>query len=170
MTVLMPVYNCGLYIKEAIDSILIQTYTDFEFLIIDDTSTDKTVSIIKSYDDYRIQLIEKPANSGYTNSLNQGLQLAKGKLIAHIDGDDISLPEQFAKQVAYLEANPEAVLCGTSYKIIDKEKRTIIPESHEAIKLALLKSNCIAHPSVMIRKKTLDLFYIMKNGIRIGNY
>lgn len=161
ITVLMPVYNCELYIKDALESILSQTYVDFEFLIIDDASTDKTVSIIKSYRDSRIQLIEKPANSGYTNSLNQGLKLAKGQYIARMDGDDISLPERFARQVTYLEANPEIVLCGTSYEIMGEEKRTLIPESHDAIKLALLQSNCIAHPSVIIRRKTLEEFSII---------
>nr|WP_315177554.1 glycosyltransferase [uncultured Flavobacterium sp.] len=160
ITVLMPVYNCELYIKDALESILSQTYVDFEFLIIDDASTDKTVSIIKSYCDSRIQLIEKPANSGYTNSLNQGLKLAKGKYIARMDGDDISFPERFAKQVAYLEANPESVVCGTSYEILGEDKLVLIPESHNVIKLAMLRSNCIAHPSVMIRKKTLEEFSI----------
>lgn len=160
ITVLMPVYNCELYIKEAVESILSQTYSDFEVLIIDDASTDKTVSIIKSYPDSRIQLIEKPVNSGYTNSLNQGLKLAKGKYIARMDGDDISLPERFAKQVAFLEKNPEVVLCGTSYEIMGDLKQTIIPEKHDDIKLALLKINCLAHPSVMIRKSTLMDFSI----------
>ncbi|MFV8325992.1 glycosyltransferase family 2 protein [Flavobacterium sp. ZS1P14] len=161
ITVLMPVYNCELYVNAAIDSILNQSCTDFEFLILDDASTDETVSIIKSYKDSRIQLIEKPLNTGYTNSLNMGLQVAKGKYIARMDGDDISLPERFARQVAYLDANPEVVVCGTSYEILGENKQTVIPESHNAIKLALLKSNCIAHPSVLIRKKILDEFSII---------
>ena len=161
ITVLMPVYNCELYIQEAVDSILNQTYTDFEFLILDDASTDQTVSIIKNYKDSRIQLIEKPLNTGYTNSLNYGLQLAKGKYIARMDGDDISFSERFARQVSYLEANPDVVLCGTSYKIIGNDKKLSFPENHDAIKLALLRGNCIAHPSVMIKKKILDDFSII---------
>jgi glycosyltransferase involved in cell wall biosynthesis len=79
ITVLMPVYNCELYIKETIDSILNQTFSDFEFLIIDDASTDKTIDIIKTYNDKRIKLIKKPLNTGLTNSLNIGLKLAKGE-------------------------------------------------------------------------------------------
>lgn len=161
ITVLMPVYNCELYIQEAIESILHQTYRDFEFLILDDASTDQTVSIIKKYKDTRIQLIEKPLNTGYTNSLNYGLTIAKGTYIARMDGDDISFPERFAKQVSYLEANPDVVLCGTSYKIIGNDKKLSFPENHDAIKLALLRGNCIAHPSVMIRKKILDDFSII---------
>ncbi|MES2796051.1 MAG: glycosyltransferase [Bacteroidota bacterium] len=160
ITVLMPVYNCELYINEAIDSILNQTYTNFEFLIIDDASTDKTVSIIKTYTDSKIQLIEKPLNTGLTNSLNLGLQLAKGKYIARMDGDDISLPERFEKQVVFLEANPEVVLCGTLFNAIGSELVIKLPEHYEDIKLGLLKGNCIAHPSVMIRNQVLDEFSI----------
>lgn len=162
----MPVYNCELFIKEAVESILNQTYSNFEFLIIDDASTDETVSIIKSYTDSRIQLIEKPLNTGHTNSLNQGLKLAKGKYIARMDGDDISFRERFEKQVAYLEANSEVVLCGTSYEIMGEDKRTIIPESNDDIKLALLRANCIAHPSVMIRKNVLEEFSIIYDTIK----
>jgi glycosyltransferase involved in cell wall biosynthesis len=156
ISVLMPVYNCELYVREAIDSILNQTFTDFEFLIIDDASTDTTVEIIRSYNDFRIQLIVKPLNTGYTNSLNQGLKLAKGKYIARMDGDDISYPERFAKQITYLDANTEVVLCATGYKIIGIDSELSFPENHDTIKLALLKGNCISHPSVMMRKETLD--------------
>jgi glycosyltransferase involved in cell wall biosynthesis len=104
-------------VQTAIESILNQSYTDFEFIIIDDASTDTTVTIIKSYHDSRIQLIEKSINSGYTNSLNSGLKIANGKYIARMDGDDISFPQRFAKQIAFLEGNPEVVVCGTSYTI-----------------------------------------------------
>lgn len=154
----MPVYNCELYIREAVDSILNQTFTDFEFLIIDDASTDETVAIIKKYNDPRIELIEKPENSGYTNSLNYGLSIAKGEYIARMDGDDISLPERFAKQVAFLDANLDVVLCGTALKIIGSDKIIRYPERHDSIKLDLLKQNCIIHPSVMLRKCILDKY------------
>jgi glycosyltransferase involved in cell wall biosynthesis len=144
----------------AIESILNQTFNDFELLIIDDASTDATVSILKKIDDSRIQLIEKVVNSGYTNSLNYGLQLAKGQYIARMDGDDISMPERFAKQIAYLEIHPEVAVCGTTYKIVGNDKRITLPEHHEDIKIGLLWGNCISHPSVMIRKKVLDDFSI----------
>jgi len=151
ITVLMPVYNCELYIKEAIESILNQTFSDFEFLIIDDASTDLTPSIIKSYNDSRIKLIEKPDNSGYTNSLNYGLSIANGDYIARMDGDDFSFPERFHKQISFLDSNRDVFLCGTSYHIMERDKNIILPESHENIKSALLKANCIVHPSVMFR-------------------
>jgi glycosyltransferase involved in cell wall biosynthesis len=161
ITVLMPVYNCELYIKEAVDSILNQTFDDFEFLIIDDASTDKTISIIKTYTDTRIKLIEKPANTGYTNSLNYGLTIARGEYIARMDGDDVSLPERFEKQVAFLDANQDVVLCGTNFKIIGTEKVINLPKENDDIKLALLNGNCIAHPSVMMRNHTLQQFAIL---------
>jgi len=160
ITVLLPVYNCELYIQTAVESILNQTFTDFEFLIIDDASTDATVSILKKIDDSRIQLIQKPVNSGYTQSLNFGLQLAKGEYIARMDGDDIIYPERFAKQIAYLETHPEVVVCGTTYKIVGNDKQIALPEQHEAIKIGLLWGNCISHPSVMIRKKVVANFSI----------
>lgn len=161
ITVLMPVYNCDLYINEAIDSILNQTFTDFEFIIIDDASTDKTVDVIKTYSDKRIKLIVKPLNTGYTNSLNYGLQVAKGEYIARMDGDDISLPERFEKQVAYLEVNSDTVVCGTTFSIIGTDVVVTIPEMNEAIKLTSLRGNCIAHPSVMMRKSVFDKFAIL---------
>jgi glycosyltransferase involved in cell wall biosynthesis len=161
ITVLMPVYNCELYIREAVDSILNQTFIDFEFLIIDDASTDATVAIIKTYTDPRIQLIQKPENSGYTNSLNHGLSIARGEYIARMDGDDISLPERFAKQVTFLDAHQDVVLCGTFYSIIGKEKVITVPENFEDIKLALLRKCCFGHPTVMIRKNSLDRLLVI---------
>lgn len=160
ITVLMPVYNCELYVRDAVDSILNQTYANFEFLIIDDASTDRTVSIIKSCQDSRIQLIEKRFNTGLTNSLNLGLQLARGKYIARMDADDISLLGRFAKQIAFLEMNPEVVLCGSWFTIIGSDKIVKVPEHHDAIMVSLLKGNCIAHPTVMMRKQILDEFSI----------
>jgi glycosyltransferase involved in cell wall biosynthesis len=161
ITVLMPVYNCELYIQEAVDSILNQTFTDFEFLIIDDASTDETVAIIKTYNDPRIQLIQKPENSGYTNSLNHGLSIARGEYIARMDGDDISLPERFAKQVAFLDANQDVILCGTFYSIIGTERVVTVPENFEEIKIEMLWGCCVGHPTVMIRKCILDKFSII---------
>lgn len=147
----MPVYNCAQYVGEAIDSVLNQTYTDFEFLIIDDASTDKTVSIIKAYKDSRIKLIEKPKNTGYTNSLNSGLTIANGEYIARMDGDDISLPERFAKQVAFMDTHPDIVACGTAYSIIGSELVKRFPKNHEDLKIILLNKTCFGHPTVMLR-------------------
>lgn len=156
VSVLMPVYNCELYIKEAIESILNQSYTNFELLIIDDASTDSTVQIIREFADSRIKLIVKPENSGYTHSLNFGVQLAKGKYIARMDGDDSSILDRFEKQVALLEMNENVVLCGGCFQTIGSNTIIQLPEYHDAIKLHFLSGNCIAHPSVMIRKAALE--------------
>jgi glycosyltransferase involved in cell wall biosynthesis len=161
ITVLMPVYNCENYILEAVKSILQQTYTNFEFLIIDDCSTDKTVEIIKSLNDDRIQLIQKPKNTGYTNSLNFGIQIAKGEYIARMDGDDISLPMRLEKQVAFMEANVDVVVCGTLYKIINSDFVCNHPATHEEIKVKLLEGCHIAHPTVFIRNSFLKGFKLI---------
>ncbi|CAA9203643.1 hypothetical protein FLA105534_04823 [Flavobacterium bizetiae] len=158
ITVLMPVYNCELYIKETIDSILDQTFTDFEFLIIDDASTDKTIDIIKAYNDSRIKLIVKPFNTGYTNSLNHGLKIAKGEYIARMDGDDISIVERFEKQVKLLDENIDVAVCGTLFNIIGTSNTVVVPQNHEDIKLGMLKKCCLGHPTVMIRKSYLEKF------------
>lgn len=162
VSVLMPVYNCELYIKEAIESILNQTYANFELLLIEDCSTDTTLQICKSFQDDRIVIIEKEKNSGYTNSLNYGLSIARGKYIARMDGDDISLPERFEKQVTFMESNKEVIVCGTLYKLLDRDEVYILPEYHEDIKIKLLYGNCLGHPTIMIRKSVLinnDLKY-----------
>ncbi|MEM8520126.1 glycosyltransferase family 2 protein [Flavobacterium sp. PL12] len=160
ISVLMPVYNCELYIKEAVESILNQTYTNFELLLIDDCSNDTTLQICKSFQDERIVIIEKEKNTGYTNSLNYGLAIAKGKYIARMDGDDISLPDRFEKQFAFMEANEDVVVCGTSFSIIGSNKLIRVPETHNEIKVGLLKECKIGHPAVMLRKSVLDNYRI----------
>ncbi|RKS45139.1 glycosyl transferase family 2 [Gillisia mitskevichiae] len=160
ITVIMPVYNSEHYVREAIESILSQTFTDFQFLIIDDASTDQTISIINSYKDPRINLIEKPKNTGYTKSLNLGLKIAKGKYIARMDSDDISLPKRFEKQISFLEANLEYMLCGTSYSVMGNDETILVPTSYEEIKLNLLWGNCIAHPTVMLRNEVFKKYHL----------
>ncbi|MBX9888400.1 MAG: glycosyltransferase [Flavobacteriaceae bacterium] len=155
ISVVLPVYHCELYIRDAIESVLNQTFVDFELIIIDDCSTDGTLQLCNLFVDDRIIIIAKDKNSGYTNSLNYGLSIAKGKYIARMDGDDICMPERFKKQVLFLEANPDIVLCGTSYAVIGEKGICVLPEAHEEIKIKLLSGNCIVHPSVMFRKDVL---------------
>jgi glycosyltransferase involved in cell wall biosynthesis len=152
ISVLLPVFNCEKYVFEAVQSVLNQTYSHFEFLIIDDCSTDDTLKICKSFQDERIVIIEKEKNSGYTNSLNYGISIAKGKYIARMDGDDISLPERFVKQVAFMEMNSDVIVCGTNFSFIDTDELCILPMLNEEIKTKLLFGNCIGHPTVMLRK------------------
>lgn len=151
----MPLYNTAPYLREAIDSILTQTFADFEFLIIDDASTDGSVAIVKSYNDPRIRLIEKPENTGYTNSLNMGLELAKGEYIARMDSDDVSLPDRFARQVALMDAHPEVGVCGTWVAFTGSQEGVEQKETDEKmIKTNLFRTNQFCHPAVFIRTST----------------
>ncbi len=158
ISVILPVYNCEKYITEALNSILNQTFTDFEIFVIDDASTDKTAEIVSGFNDVRIKFIVKPKNTGYTDSLNMGLKLAKGKYIARMDGDDISLPERFETQYRLMELHPEIIVCGTWLEIIETGKTIRNPEHHEQILLQLLLKNPVGHPSVFIRNEAMRLF------------
>ena len=120
VTVLMPVFNAEKYLGSAMESILSQTYTHFEFLIINDGSTDKTAQIIESYSDKRIRLIQNPRNLGLVKTLNIGIDLAKGKYIARMDADDICHAERLERQVEFLETHPKVVLIGSGYVMIDE--------------------------------------------------
>jgi glycosyltransferase involved in cell wall biosynthesis len=125
VTVLMSVYNGERYLQEAIDSILTQTFTNFEFIIINDGSTDSSRDIIHSYSDPRIRLIDNPENIGLTKSLNRGLSLAKGHYVARQDADDRSHSERLQKQVAFLDDNPKVAVVGTQLRYIDADGKIL---------------------------------------------
>lgn len=112
VSVVLPVYNVGSYIKEAIDSILNQTIQDFEILIIDDCSSDDTLSIVRSFNDDRIIIVTKEQNKGLVDSLNIGFKMARGKYISRMDGDDINVLSRFEEQIGILENNPGIKACG----------------------------------------------------------
>ena len=157
VTVLMPVYNGEKYLQEAIDSILNQSYPFFEFLIINDGSIDQTDSIILGNKDDRIRYIKNESNIGLIKTLNLGFSLAKGKYVARMDADDISLVNRLESQVVYLENNPKVGLLGSGYTFFgDKDARVNYPEDNESLKLAALFYNPFCHPSVLIRKEVLD--------------
>ena len=159
----MPVYNGATYLNEAIDSILNQTFNNFEFIIIDDASTDDSVGIIKSYDSSRIRLVENKKNVGQSATLNKGLSLAKGKYIARMDQDDISMPERLERQSKFMKDNPGVDVVGTWLQLMGKYNEIFELETKsEDIKMNLLTNENLAHPTVMIRKRTLvkyDLNY-----------
>lgn len=125
ITVLMSVYNGEKYLKEAVDSILNQTYKDFEFLIVDDNSNDKTSEILSSYSDPRIKIIKNVTNLGLTKSLNIGLREARGEYIARMDADDISLPERLKIQTEFMDTNKDIVLTGSWAQLIDDNGKEI---------------------------------------------
>ena len=151
VSVVMPVYNCVAYIKESVASILTQTFTDFEFFIIDDHSTDGTYEYLQTLTDARIQLIRKPQNSGYTESLNMGLDLAKGEYIARMDGDDICFLSRFKEQVDFLNAHQDIILCGTWFMLSPGGIVREFPLNNSQIKTAFLEHCAIGHPTVMFR-------------------
>ena len=156
ISVVMPVYNCRQYIEESVNSIITQTYSDFEFIIIDDCSADGTYEYLKSLIDPRIKLVRKPQNSGIIVSLNLGLQMANGEYIARMDSDDISLPERFKKQVMFLDQNPDIGVCGTWVRIFGwRNYVKKYPQTPEEIVSRLLFECPLAHPSVMVRKDIL---------------
>src|SRR5262245_57592603 len=127
----MPVYNCADYVTAALNSILSQTFRNFEVLIIDDCSTDTTVQLISGISDPRIKVIRKPQNTGYTDSLNMGIELAEGKFIARMDGDDLSVKTRFEEQVQLLEGDPSLVLCGSWMQIMSTGDIVKGPRSEE---------------------------------------
>lgn len=162
VTVLMSVFNGETYLHDAILSILNQTFTNFEFIIIDDASTDNSFNIIRSFQDQRIRLVQNEKNSGLTKSLNKGLRLAKGKYVARMDADDVSLSDRLEKQVQFMERNPEVGICGTWFKVTAKDKIVQHPTTHQEILTALFKDNAIGHPTSMLRKEVItryNLFY-----------
>ncbi len=155
ISVVMSVYNDQKYLHEAIESILKQTYSNYEFIIINDASTDLSREIILSYKDSRIISLDNNINIGLTISLNKCLEIAYGKYIARMDSDDISLPERLEKQIIFLENNKDYILVGTWNEVIDKNSnildKLIHPTDHEEILKTLMYTNCISHGSVMFR-------------------
>jgi glycosyltransferase involved in cell wall biosynthesis len=168
VSVILPVFNSDLYLKESIDSILNQTYQNFELIIINDNSTDNSKQIIFNYTDNRINYYENLKNEGLVFTLNRGLKIAKGDFIARMDADDISLPFRFKKQVDFLNLYQDIDLIGSNYCTIDKNgkilNRVKYPLNHEDIKFGLLFNSVICHPSIMFRRQIVDSnIFVYKN-------
>lgn len=151
----MPVWNGANHIREAIDSILTQTERNFEFLIIDDGSTDDTVKIIEAYQDPRIRLI-KQEHEGIVVALNRGVAESRAKWIARMDADDIAYPQRFEKQLARLSARPDAVLCHTQIRLFGEQRYLSsvgrFSRSEGLLRLQLCHKNPIIHPTAIFRK------------------
>lgn len=160
ISVVMAVYNAEKYLVEAIQSILTQTHKDFEFIIINDGSTDKSLKIIEKYknDDERIILINRE-NKGLIASLNEGIEKAKGKYIARMDADDISMPERFRKQLEMM-GKENIDICGGHYFLIKEDSSinglNLAPRCHDLCFLSLVSKVPFAHPSVMMRRDFLN--------------
>lgn len=162
ISVLMPVYNAGPFLNQAIDSILNQTFADFEFIIINDGSTDQTESIVLSYTDSRIRYFNNPVNLGIVKTLNRGIDLAKGKYLARMDADDIALPKRFEKQYLLMESNPEIAVCGSQITLINnaniKTEQAPVPILDKNIKILLIFSNVFTHSAAFFRTEIIKKF------------
>ena len=167
VTVLMPVYNAERFVAETVDSVLAQTFRDFEFLIINDGSTDRSPEILRGYADRdnRVRLVSRP-NTGYVAALNEGLGLARGEYIARIDADDLADPRRLELQVARMRDEPQLVAVGSNAYAMDEDGRMLgdysVPLTHEEIEANhLVGSSTIHHPAVMLRPEAVK---------RVGGY
>jgi hypothetical protein len=158
ITVLLPVFNARAFIAEAVRSVLDQTFAEFELLVIDDGSTDGSAATLVEINDPRLRVLQQE-NRGLIATLNRGLEEAGGELIARMDADDISLPERFARQVAYLDSHPATAAVGGAAEFFSNEgsENTIVrhPTSPAAIREALTRDAAIVHPTAMIRRSVL---------------
>lgn len=168
ISVLMPVYNAAKYLREAMDSILNQTFIDFEFIIINDASTDNSKQIIMSYNDQRIRYFENAHNLGVARSLNKGLKHAKARYIARMDADDISYPQRLSVQYHAVVNDESVALVASSYEMIDELGKYLCAvrgaSSSEEIFYNLQFHNCLAHPTVIFNRHIiLNAFHGYKN-------
>jgi len=174
ISVIMAVFNGEKYLTEAIDSILCQTYPNFEFIIIDDYSSDETSKIVSMYanKDKRINNIKNNINVGPYVSANLGLSVSKGKYIARMDADDVSHPTRLAKQIGFMEKHAEIGVLGTAYEVIDEEGKFIHsssqPNEDEGIGWQTLFHNSFCHPSIIVRKSILNQYNIRYGGLRFA--
>jgi glycosyltransferase involved in cell wall biosynthesis len=159
--VLLPVWNGEAFLAEAIESMLRQTFSSFELLVIDDGSTDRSVAIVEEFAsrDERVRVLRR-AHEGLPMTLNAGIAAARGEYVARMDADDISVPDRLQKQVAYLDAHPACVAIGSSIEVVDETGQHIglktFATTHDAISAALLRGvSAIAHPTVVARRDVL---------------
>lgn len=162
ISVVMPVYNSAGYLSTAIESILNQTHKNFEFIIIDDGSTDASGDIICKYSrqDKRIKLIQNASNFGICETLNRGIRLAKGKYIVRMDADDWSYPTRLEKQLSFMQKHPKIIISGSSIEVcnnvLKKLNRRRYPRTDKEIRKNIFKINPFAHPAVIYRKDEFE--------------
>lgn len=164
LSVVMSVYNAGDYLCKAVNSILNQTFHDFEFIIIEDCSTDNSLQILEKYaqKDGRIILIKKGQNNvakGFIENLNIGLEKAEGKYVARMDADDIAMPNRFERQIAALKNDPDLFVIGSSLEMIDENDKMIRPlpsiPDDASIKAEMFKNIALYHPAIMFRNENV---------------
>ncbi|VBB44607.1 putative Glycosyl transferase, group 2 family [uncultured Paludibacter sp.] len=157
VSVLMPVYNVEKYVAEAIENILNQTFTDFELILLDDCSPDKSADIIHTFKDDRIVYHRNEKNLGLANNLNIGLKLAKGKYIARADSDDISLQTRLETQINFLELHPDIDLCSCGLQMFGQENAVWIRESDpEQVKITMMFYSPVLHATSVWRRESFE--------------
>jgi len=156
-SVILPAYNAEKTIREAIDSVLEQTFRDFELIIINDGSTDSTHSIISDYKDNRIVYLQNDGNKGLIYTLNRGLETSKGEYIIRMDADDICFPHRFEKQIRFMDCNPDIAASGTQiYQFgFSENNQDVNPTSFEDLQYQIVITVPIFHPTAIIRKEAL---------------
>ncbi len=174
ISVVMPVYNAAKYLRESIDSIIGQSYTDFEFIIINDGSTDSTESIINSYKDSRIKYHKNDINRGIIYCLNKAIRMAKGSLIARMDADDISDEKRLEIQTEFLSTNSKVIVVGSAVHLIDEEGRRLeksVPRiTPNLLRWEAIFSTPMAHPTVLFRKKEIVALGLYKDKLHAEDY
>lgn len=177
VSVILPVYNGERFLREAIDSILAQTFTDFEFLLLNDGSTDGSEAIIQSYTDPRIVYVKNERNEGLINTLNKALDLARGEYVARMDADDASAPERLQVQKAWLDQNPETAVVASFSTETDEDGKPLgffAPDRRYVtapeIRRRLPRMNCLTHPSIMARAAVLKEYRYAANQKNIEDY
>lgn len=160
LSVVMPVYNAGRYVRMAIDSVLNQTYTDFELILINDGSTDDSQDVLNGFSDHRIRILSNKQNQGIVYARNRGLSEARGKYIAPFDADDVARKDKFEKQIRFLEENPQYGLIGSWAYLIDAEgnklkKKWKINAAPERIPCILLFRNYLLQSAVVMRREVI---------------
>lgn len=159
VSVIVPAYNAARYVRQSVDSILGQTYTDFELIVVDDCSTDDTAAILAGYDDPRLRVVRSDRNLGVVEARNRAWEHARGEYIAAFDADDVSLPTRLAKQVAFLDANPSVALVSTETLYLEagmlRPGHRVVHPTPTLMRWILNVSNPFAHPALMYRASTI---------------
>jgi len=155
ISIVMPVYNAEKYVAEAIGSILCQTFSDFELIVVNDGSTDASLDIIKTFKDSRITVLENKTNLGNYATRNKGHLAAHGKYICVMDADDLAFPDRLEKQYAFMEQKTEVGIAGSCIQYVGSKQPIFRDPSYEITKIKFLANNYICHPSVIMRHESL---------------
>ncbi len=173
VSVVMTVYNDGAYVTEAVRSILGQTFTDFEYIIVDDGAIDDSVAKIQAFGDRRIRLIRQ-ANTGIAEALNHGIREAHGELIARQDADDVSDPRRLERLVEFAKEHPDVGLVGTWMRVIDEQGAPLTekhyPTDNESLQRELTLDNTFLHGSVLFRKATALQVGLYRGAFRCEDF